>query len=296
MHLDCLGVIGSGMLGKLHFCLPLCGLSLGMFLVGCGSEPVAVVHPTEQRPGKYGIDMANDASDVLNQLQSSTVGFVARYYRSPVSRWPALSASEAQRLSSLGVNIVAVWEWHSHDPAYFSYGTGYNDALTAYGQAQKLGQPVGSAIYFAVDFDANGQALSSITDYFRGVGSGLAAAAGGTSPYKIGVYGSGAVCDAVKGSGLAQYSWLSNSTAWAGSSAYSSWNIRQTGRLQSLTFDHDADEARGDYGGFRLANYEVASPYVAAAASPPPAPSEAAAEPPPAQDQWVTAIRSALTL
>jgi len=249
-----------------------------------------VVQRAEPPRSNSGIDLSIDASDVLNQIKASQLGFVARYYRNPASRLPTLSASEAERLSSLGLNIVAVWEWHSHDPAYFSHGSGYGDAVTAYSQAQKLGQPVGSAIYFGVDFDAQGQALESVIDYFRGVAAGLAAAGGGASPYKIGVYGSGAVCDAIRRAGLAEYSWLSNSTAWAGSS-YSGWNIRQqAGRIADLSFDHDADEARGEYGGFRLTSYQVASPY---AIAPPPT---AATAPVPGGTPWLTAITSAFTL
>ena len=249
-----------------------------------------MAQPAEPPRSNNGIDLSIDASDVLNQIKASQVGFVARYYRNPASRLPTLSPSEAERLSSLGLNIVAVWEWHSHDPAYFSRGSGYDDAVTAYSQAQKLGQPVGSAIYFGVDFDAQGQALESVIDYFRGVAAGLAAAGGGASPYKIGVYGSGAVCGAIRRAGLAEYSWLSNSTAWAGSS-YSGWNIRQrAGRIAELSFDHDADEARGEYGGFRLTSYQVASPYASV-----PAPA-AAAEPAPVEAQWLTSIKSALAL
>ena len=79
-----------------------------------------------------GIDLPIDASDVLMELQQSRMDFVARYYREPESRWPPLSASEAQRLSSLGLKIVAVWESHSRDPTHFSYSSGYYDAMTAY--------------------------------------------------------------------------------------------------------------------------------------------------------------------
>src|SRR5579875_2949202 len=93
--------------------------------------------------------------------------------------------------------------------------SGYNDAITAYGEAKAVGQPAGSAIYFAVDFNA--QRLAPIERYFRGVAAGLAAAGGGRAEYKIGVYGSGVVCAAIKQAGLAQYSWLSNATAWSGS-------------------------------------------------------------------------------
>jgi hypothetical protein len=61
------------------------------------------------------------------------------------------------------------------------------------------------------------------------------------------------VCDAVKRAGLAQYAWLSNSTGWAGRS-FAGWNIRQGRPYAHLGFiNHDSNEARDDYGGFRLA-------------------------------------------
>src|SRR2546427_6218300 len=44
--------------------------------------------------------------------------------------------------------------FRSHRADYFSYGQGYSDAVAAYRQAKGIGQPPGSAIYFAVDFNA----------------------------------------------------------------------------------------------------------------------------------------------
>jgi len=205
-----------------------------------------------------GIDIPTDASDVLGELQGGNLDFVARYYRDPASRWPTLSASEAQRLSSLGLNIVAVWESHSHDPRYFTYSSGYYDAMSAYRQARNIGQPISSAIYFAVDFDARDARLEPVTQYFRGIDAGMIAASGGRRDYRVGVYGSGTVCDTVKLAGLAQYAWLSNSTAWGGSVGYERWNIRQGGRLARLSFNHDGNEATSDYGGFRIAGAETA--------------------------------------
>ena len=177
----------------------------------------------------------------------------------PGSRWPALSASEAQRLSSQGLNIVAVWESHSRYPGYFSYASGFRDATTANWQARAIGQPPGTAIYFAVDFDARNRSLDRVTEYFEGVAAGLVSAGRGIANYQIGVYGSGSVCDAIKRMGLARYAWLSNSIAWTGSLGYQDWNIRQSGRWPELSFNHDADEARDDYGGFRVVGYEVAN-------------------------------------
>jgi hypothetical protein len=65
----------------------------------------------------------------------------------------------------------------------------------------------------------------------------------------------------VKRTGLAQYSWLSNSIAWADSITYEDWNIRQGGQLPELSFNHDSNEARDEYGAFRLADYGVAASY-----------------------------------
>lgn len=217
--------------------------------------PVAVVSPSPAQWGQ-GIDLPTDASDVLNELKGSRVDFVARYYRNPASRWPALTASEAQRLSSLGLAIVAVWEGHSRDPRHFSYFSGYQDALIAQEQAKAIGQPPGTAIYFAVDFDAQLSSLAAVDEYFRGIAASLAAGNGGNIDYKVGVYGSGAVCDTIKRNGLAQYCWLSNSIAWSGSIDYRDWDIRQGTQLPQLSFNHDADEARADYGGFRVAVYD----------------------------------------
>jgi hypothetical protein len=217
--------------------------------------PQTIELPRNVNSGR-GIDLPTDASDVLNELKESRFEFVARYYRAAESRWPALTPSEAQRLSSLGLKIVAVWEWHSGKPEHFTYASGYSDAVAAYPQARAVGQPAGSAIYFAVDFNA--QSIEPIDEYFRGVAAGLAAASGGNPGYAVGVYGSGAVCAAMKQTGLAQYCWLSNSFAWADSIGYEGWNIRQGAQLPELSFNHDSDEARDQYGAFRIADPGVA--------------------------------------
>jgi hypothetical protein len=209
--------------------------------------------------------MATDSAGVLNELAQNRVDFVARYYREPQSRWPPLSLGEAQLLSSLGLKIVAVWESHSRTPAHFSYSSGFGDATMAYRQAKAIDQPPGSAIYFAVDFNPQGRTFAAVDEYFRGIQAGLSGASGGIPAYAAGVYGSGAVCDAVKAAGLARYCWLSNSIAWTGSIGYQDWDIRQGGRLPELSFNHDGDEARDEYGAF-----QVAGPTLAATSHRPP--------------------------
>lgn len=230
-------------------CLPL------VLLIGCANQDPGPIAQQPRSPAySQGVDVPTDAGHVAQYIKSSGLDFVARYYRKPDSRWPGLSANEARVLSALGLNVVAVFESHSQHRDYFNYARGYWDALQAAQQAKSVGQPAGSAIYFAVDFDARGADILPVDYYFRGIANGLAAAGGGRPEYKIGVYGSGAVCESLKGGGVAQYAWLSNSTGWAGSRYYADWNIRQGRPYSTLGFiSHDSNEARDDYGGFRLA-------------------------------------------
>jgi hypothetical protein len=233
---------------RLGFVLPL------LLLAACGTatpppRPFAALSGGPVR----GIDMALDSRDVAQELKSSGLHFVARYYRSPLSRLPALSADEARMVSSNGMKLVAVWQYQSNRPEHFSYERGHADAISAYQQARAVGQPNGSAIYFAVDYNAPDRDIAgAVQQYFRGVRDGLVAAGGGSPPYKIGVYGSGAVCLYLKRMQLAEYTWLSASTAWYGSREYGDWNIKQGRRTTLLSFDHDINETRGDYGGFTV--------------------------------------------
>ena len=104
--------------------------------------------------GPLGIDLAMDTSNMVEELRGSHIEFIARYYRDPTSSLPALSPQEARKLASLGLKIVAVWEQNSPDPENLSYSASYDDAFAAYKQAKAIGQPAGSPIYFAVDFNA----------------------------------------------------------------------------------------------------------------------------------------------
>jgi len=227
-------------------------------VAGCANEPLPVAAVPSRAGAPQGIDIAIDSRDVSNELRSRRVDFVARYYRDPGSRWPALSAGEAAMLSGAGMNIVAVWEYHSARPDYFSYQSGYADAINAYRQARAVGQPPGSAIYFAVDYNAPDDDIHGpIDQYFRGVHAGLKSV-GGNPYYRVGAYGSGAVCGYLKRMRLVQYAWLSNSSAWSGYDGFSDWNIKQGRGTGSFTFNHDWNQAREDYGGFQVKSQAAA--------------------------------------
>jgi hypothetical protein len=236
---------------RLGFVLPL------LLLAACSAAPQSkrpAAAPPVGGPAS-GIDLAIDSRDVAQELKGSGLHFVARYYRSPVSRWPGLRAEEARTISSNGMKVVAIWQHLSHRPDHFTYERGHSDAINAYQQARALDQPPGSAIYFAVDYNApERDIVGAVQEYFRGVRAGLMAAGGGSSPYRVGVYGSGAVCGYLKRMGLAEYAWLSASTAWSGSRDFGDWNIKQGLRSPTLSFNHDINEAKDDYGGFTVSS------------------------------------------
>ena len=141
---------------------------------------------------------------------------------------------------------------------------GTSQAEQALACARDVGQPQGSAIYFAVDFDCTPSSFSrEITPYFHAI-SAVFAAQG--FPYKIGVYGSGLVCHGLLAAGLCSYTWLTNSTGFQGyKQFYASkrWNLAQHlpkyyGKLQA-----DPNETAADFGAF-----QVGAGALAAAATP----------------------------
>ena len=87
--------------------------------------------------------------------------------------------------------------------------------------------------------------------------------------YKIGVYGSGAVCAALKAAGLIDYAWLSESTGWTGSKAYliarpPELVLVQTEETTLANMDVDLNIALAPFGDFL--------PFAAVVPPPPPPP------------------------
>jgi hypothetical protein len=199
-----------------------------------------------------GIDMPIDAGSHIEQIANAGIEFIGRYYRNPHSKWAPLSNSEAQVISKAGLKVVALWEYQSDHSSYFTHLQGVDDATSAYNQANKIGQPPGTPIYFCVDFDATKEVTGKVVDYFAGIEVGFNAAGRGNAEYLVGVYGSGFVCSSLLTSHLVQYTWVALSTGWTGSKTFKDWSIQQSKGLPEFDFNHDADQAVKDYGGFSV--------------------------------------------
>ena len=195
---------------------------------------------------QLGFDAAQDCSGILDKAQIVGVGWIGRYYS--YNHAKNLQASEAAAILAAGFNIVSIWEARGNLYSSFTEANGLREAAAALDQAQSLGQPAGTCIYFAVDFDASrAQIAMAITLYFKAVNEVLA------GHYLVGVYGSGLVCGSLADAGLAKFAWLAGATGWQGAQDFPRWNIRQgtEGDPWGFGFSIDTDNSAGEnYGGW----------------------------------------------
>lgn len=187
---------------------------------------------------------------VLAQLSGAGYSFVARYYSH--NAWKTVKALEAQAIGNAGIDLVAVWQDANDSPGYFTRERGERDGTAAFAYARQIGQPEGSTIYFAVDYDASDADVKGrLVDYFAGVRASFVAAGNGNATYDIGVYGSGAVCAGLLAQKLASRSWLALASGWRGYGTFKDWNLKQSDETSIFGLTADPDRARGDHGGFR---------------------------------------------
>jgi len=181
--------------------------------VGVGTFSQAVRDGYEAQAGRAaisGMDAAVDCSAFASCIASEGMKFVVRYYSASAKK--RIARPEAVALASAGLELAVVYQDSNNELKFFSDQTGRKHATTALQQAQEIEQPAGSAIYFAVDFDASAeQVRGAILDYFREVSRLLAAA---STRYAVGVYGSGLTCRLIRDAGLATFTWLCGSSGY----------------------------------------------------------------------------------
>lgn len=183
--------------------------------------------------------------DRLQTLLSGGYTFVGRYLG-------RITSAEKIMITSAGLCIVSLYEKNPTHIGYFTAERGQRDAASAIKKAKSLGQPLGSPIYFTVDYDA------SQSDVERGINTYLQAVKAGFekegNPYKLGLYGSGAVLSYFRD--IYTYTWLAGATGWRGSKNYTDWSIKQYGNGTTIgsgsgKITIDKDESNGSGGGWR---------------------------------------------
>jgi hypothetical protein len=208
------------------------------------------------------IDTNVDCTSAATALRAAGVRVVIRYYTrdSPPNSKKRLHKLEAQALVNVGLRLCVVHQGRGkHIADYFTRENGLRDGIYARSYAQvTMGQPSGSAIYFAVDYDAvKSHMQAGVVPYFQGVADGLIGPDGETV-YRVGVYGNGLVCATLLDAGLASLTWLAQSTKWTDYDKFLKsmrWTLHQQaqGHVAGLSCDPNLLNATApDVGDFTL--------------------------------------------
>jgi hypothetical protein len=201
------------------------------------------------------IDTNSNCSRKIDYLKRKGVIAVGRYYRIRKPEY-RITVPEAQKLSAAGIMIFMVYEDTGQKASLdLTKAQGKADGRTALQQAREIGQPAGSAIYFAVEGLPHGYTsadLPAIRDYFGGVKEAVG------DRFKLGVYSDGVVCKTLLDEKYCTYSWLSASTSFEGTQAFyrsGRWDLAQKTPLDQdwEGLSVDVNEAKPYFGAFLVA-------------------------------------------
>ena len=215
------------------------------------------------------VDASVNTTNALGCLKSSGITTIIRYYNRNMTA-KVIKRPEVNAILASGLSLCIVHQRGGRDPAEYGAQNGRLDARHCRNYGAQMGQPSGSAVYFAVDFDISAGDLNRmVVPYFEAVRNEMAA--GGEEPaLRIGVYGSGLTCRTLLDAGLADLTWLSQSRGFRETATFRAsnrWNLLQLmpESLCGIGVDPDiANPARPDFGQFGVT--PVASPGEAAPA------------------------------
>jgi hypothetical protein len=197
------------------------------------------------------IDTNQVATPQIAHLKADGITTVFRYLSSinPAGA-KCVKGPEARALAAAGIRLGLVhegWGDFAHDA--ISAAAGHRDGAFCAKYAPSIGAPADACIFFAVDTDASAAQIQQLVlPYFKAIKAEM-------SGFKVGVYGSGAVCKAVIDNGLADLAWLSCSMGWTGSHEYLASKPKELVLVQHLptkraNLDCDPNDAHGDFGDF----------------------------------------------
>lgn len=198
------------------------------------------------------IDTNQIATNQITHLKADGIKTVIRYI-SPINPRGSktIQPDEAHALEAAGIRVGLVCEgWGDFAHGAISAGAGERDGAFCPQYAAAVGAPKNTCIYYAVDVDASQLQISRfVLPYFASVYRER-------GDFRVGVYGSGDVCNAVLKAGFADLAWLSCSMGWSGSrlilaSPPPQLVLRQHPPVTLANLDCDPDDAlASDIGDF----------------------------------------------
>ncbi|TKJ83752.1 hypothetical protein PaeCFBP13512_22310 [Paenibacillus sp. CFBP13512] len=130
-----------------------------------------------------------------------------------------IKPGELDTIFAAGLRVFPICQSAGNSLSYFTPEQGSNDARTGLVAANGFGFEKGTVIYFAVDYDAVDEEVTShILPYFQALSNKMEALG---SMYRIGVYGPRNICSRVSQAGYAVNSFVSDmSTGFSGNLGY----------------------------------------------------------------------------
>ncbi len=204
-------------------------------------------------------DRTGTAIDVMYPLTSAKIAtlrtrgvkYVGRYLTGGTNK--VLTNSEIALIFDNGMSIFPLYQEYGDKVTYFSYDQGFTAGQAAYAAAKSFTVPVGTTLYFSVDFDAlDTEITSAVIPHFQGINAAM------NDDYGIGVYGCRNVCIQLARAGLTSSSFVSGmSWGYSGNLGYplpKNWAFDQITNLTvgsgTDAFEIDNDIASGADLGF----------------------------------------------
>jgi Domain of unknown function (DUF1906) len=197
------------------------------------------------------IDTPTNIRDMVSRFKAAGVTTIIRYEsRLPKAGWKRWQPDEVRAITDAGLHLGIVYEDDGHPRGY---DDGYEAATWALNRREARGQPDGSAIYYAVDYDVGVDNINNaVVPYFHGVNKAHAELG---PKIKIGCYGSGLVNRTLLALKLIDLRWITCSMGFNGSreavrnNEYDLWQTHCETSL--LHIDVDYNSARiDDFGQF----------------------------------------------
>lgn len=192
------------------------------------------------RPGTA-VDCITELTDArATTLLNAGYRIVGRYLsNASAATWnKALLPSEIEVVKKHNMSLFPIYQTWGGEADYFNYGQGQADALAAIDRLRYYGFKSGTRVYFAVDFDAvDDEVSSNILPHFRGIRDTFEFNNYG---YRVGIYGPRNICSRVSQAGFSTASFVSDmSIGFSGNLGFSlplDWAFDQ---IQTLTVGTD---------------------------------------------------------
>ncbi|MFI2077636.1 glycoside hydrolase domain-containing protein [Streptomyces triculaminicus] len=155
-------------------------------------------------------------------LKDAGYKYIGRYLYNPsTTSLPEkeIQPGELATIQQYGLRCFPIYQTWARSVDYYSVAQGVADCMNAAFKAEQHGFKPGSRIYFAVDYDAvDDEVTSHILPYFRSIRDEMVKLG---SPYKIGVYGPRNACSRISAEGYADTSFVSDmSSGFSGNLGY----------------------------------------------------------------------------